>query len=45
MVIVGLLGIVFAIMGFFSGLEYGQFEAWLFATPEYLLTVMPCYVS
>ena len=33
MVIVGLLGIVFAIMGFFSGLEYGQFEAWLFATP------------
>lgn len=33
MVIIGLLGIVFAIAGFFSGLEYGQFEAWLFAAP------------
>lgn len=33
MVIVGLLGLIAAIVGFSSGLEYGQFEAWLLATP------------
>jgi hypothetical protein len=33
MVIVGLLGLVIAIVGFGSGHEYGQFEAWILATP------------